>query len=80
MHILALCVFKKIVVIFVLKVFESNNYIFKEALERITILRPEDLESTWPHNPNFRLGYWKVEEYTIFIRWCLHQFFKYCWV
>jgi hypothetical protein len=71
MHILALCVFKKFVEILVLKVFESNKYILEEALERITILRPGDLGSRWPHNPNSRLGYWKAEEYTLFIRWCL---------
>ena len=71
MHILALCVFKKFVEILVLKVFESNKYILEEALERITKLRPGDLGSRWPQNPNSRLGYWKAEEYTLFIRWCL---------
>lgn len=70
MHILPLCILKK----YVCKLKEechSRGDILEKALVEVSAYRPTDLGARWPIGINDRLGYWKAEEYVLFIQWCL---------
>lgn len=70
MHILPLCLFKK----YTSKLKEecqSKGNVLEKALEEVTAHRPSDLRARWPSGILDRLGYWKAEEYVLFIQWCL---------
>lgn len=70
MHILPLCIFKK----YILKLKEdcnSRSIQLEKALEEVTRHRPSDLGARWPSGITTRFGYWKAEEFILFIQWCL---------
>jgi hypothetical protein len=71
MHTLALCVFKKFVHMLVKYV--ARNGKIKDldgALQTVKKLSPATLGARWPRSTK-SLGFYKVEEYQIFVMWCL---------
>jgi len=71
MHILALCDFKKYVYMLV-KYVEGNGKIkdLDGALQTVKKLSPTTLGARWPRSIE-SLGFYKAEEYQIFVMWCL---------
>lgn len=74
MHILALCIFRKFVE-FLKKDIETDpekRAAFLKALEVVTRRRTTELRGgRWPKDLFSRIGFWKAEEYTKFIIYCL---------
>ena len=78
MHILALCIFKKYVHLLVetfTNLGREND--LEEALRLVSrpACRPKGLGERWPMSLN-SLGFFKAEEYTNFILWCLPFVFE----
>jgi hypothetical protein len=71
MHTLALCVLKKYVHMLV-KYGERNGKIkdLDSALQIAKKLNPTTLGASWPNSIEF-VGFYKVEDYQIFVMWCL---------
>jgi hypothetical protein len=71
MHILSLCVFKKYVHILVKYAEERGlSKDVDEAMTTMRKIRPLDIGARWPRSIS-SLGYYKAEEYQIFVMWCL---------
>ena len=71
MHILALCIFKKYV--HMLVQYGEQHGRAKDidaALYAVKHCRPQGLGARWPRNIS-SLGYYKAEEYQLFVMWCL---------
>ncbi|CAM6118115.1 unnamed protein product [Calypogeia fissa] len=71
MHILALCLFKKYCELLVSSVDRSDQKTFEDALSEVTARRPKGFDGRWPKKPFDRLGYFKAEEFTRFIIFCV---------
>ncbi|KAL3682708.1 hypothetical protein R1sor_000730 [Riccia sorocarpa] len=80
MHMLALSMFKKYTEI--LKRDVENNLVqraqFMEALTELTKKRPKVLKGRWPSDPFTRLGYFKAEEYSKFVLYCIPHILHVC--
>ncbi|KAL3696395.1 hypothetical protein R1sor_010471 [Riccia sorocarpa] len=80
MHVLALSMFKKYTEI--LKRDVENNPVqraqFMEALTELTKKRPKVLKGRWPSDPFTRLGYFKAEEYSKFVLYCIPHILHVC--
>ena len=71
MHILSLCVFKKYVHLLVKYAEERGlSKEVDEAMATMRKIRPLDVGARWPRSI-YSLGYYKAEEYQIFVMWCL---------
>lgn len=71
MHILSLCVFKKYVHLLVKYAEERGlSKDVDEAMATMRKIRPLDVGARWPRSIS-SLGYYKAEEYQIFVMWCL---------
>jgi len=71
MQILTLCVFKKYV--YMLVKYAAGNGKIKDldgALQTVKKLSPATLGTRWPRSTK-SLGFYKAEEYQIFVMWCL---------
>ncbi len=71
MHILALCLFKKYCEVLVSSIPRSGQKTFEDALSEVTARRPKGFDGRWPKKPFDRLGYFKAEEFTRFIIYCV---------
>lgn len=71
MHILALNVFKKYVHVLVHSFQKQDWPKFEDALAEVTRRRPKGFDGRWPKKPFERLGYFKAEEYSRFVMFCV---------
>jgi len=71
MHILALCLFKKYYEMLVHSIPRDDQKTFEDALCEVTTRRPKGFDGRWPKKPFDRLGYFKAEEFTRFIIFCV---------
>lgn len=71
MHILALCLFKKYCELLINSIAKADQQKFENALQEVTAKRPKGFDGRWPSRPFDRLGYFKVEEFTRFIMFCV---------
>lgn len=73
MHVLALCMFKKFCEL-LQKQYEKIPDLrckLEEALAEVTQRRPRRFDGRWPNSFFSRLGYFKAEEYTRFVIYCV---------
>lgn len=75
MHILALCLFKKYCELLVgsasSSVHSDQAKKLEAALQEVTKKRPKRFDGRWPKDPLTRLGYFKAEEFTRFVMFCV---------
>ena len=71
MHILALCLFKKYCEMLVTSIPRGDQKTFEDALSEVTSRRPKGFDGRWPKKPFDRLGYFKAQEFTRFIIFCV---------
>lgn len=71
MHILALCLFKKYCELLVGSIPRGDHKKFEDALDEVTARKPIGFDGRWPKAPFERLGYFKAEEFTRFILYCV---------
>lgn len=71
MHVFPLNVFKTYVSNLMKSLTPSQMTVLEKALAEVIVRKPKGLDGRWPKDPRDRLGYFKAEEYTRFVIYCL---------